>query len=110
MQDECQYVKKRQGESLIHAVSFLFFKLAFVSAVCGGGQRGERRWWGVVGGQDVAPFMGEEANLSAEGLGLLSLCLHKFLKPLNVLLVRTSLVILELSPLHAHKQSKNVRY
>lgn len=110
MQDECKNVKKGQGESLIHAVFFLLFKLAFVGAVCGGGQRGERRQWGVAGGQDVAPFMGEKANLCAEGLGLLSLRSHELLKPLNVLLVRTSPVILELSPLHAHKQSENVRY
>lgn len=64
----------------------------------------------MAGGQDVASFTGEEANLSPEGLSLLSLCLHKLLKPLNVLLVHTSLVILEMSPLDTHKQTENVRY
>lgn len=81
--------------------SFLF---ACVGAARGGGQRGERGQRGVVGGQDVAPFTGEEANLSAEGLGLLRLCFHQLLKPRNLLLVHASPVILERSALNTHKQ------
>lgn len=81
--------------------SFLF---ACVGAARGGGQRGERGQRSVVGGQDVAPFTGEEANLSAEGLGLLRLCFHQLLKPRNLLLVHASPVILERSALNTHKQ------
>lgn len=48
----------------------------------------------MVGGHNVAPFRGEEVDLSAEGLKLLRLHFHKLPKHLNLLLVHTSLVIL----------------
>lgn len=57
----------------------------------------------VVGGQDMAPFLSKEADLFPEGLSLLGLCVHNLLKPWN-LLVCNSPLILELSSLKAYKQ------
>lgn len=57
----------------------------------------------VVGGQDMAPFLSKEAYLFPEGLSLLGLCIHNFLKPWN-LLVCNSPLILELSSLKGYKQ------
>lgn len=52
------------------------------------------------GGHDVAPFRGEEVNLSAEGLEMLRLRFHKLPKHLHILPVHASLVILELFALN----------
>lgn len=57
----------------------------------------------VVGGQDMAPFLSKEAYLFLEGLSLLGLRVHNLLKPWN-LLVCNSPLILELSSLKAYKQ------
>ena len=76
-----------------------------MGAVCGGEQRGEPGLLGLVGGHDVDPFKGEEIDLSPELFGLLRLYFHLLLKPLDLLLVHTAPVILELSALDTHKQT-----
>lgn len=57
----------------------------------------------MAGGQDVASFTGQDINLPPEGLSLLRLYLHQLLKPLDLLLVHTAPVILEMSALVTHK-------
>lgn len=74
-----------------------------VDAASRGGQRGKRGQRSMAGGQDVASFTGQDINLPPEGLSLLRLYLHQLLKPLNLLLVHTASVILEMSALDTHK-------